>query len=65
MLQGELTRDRLKNTVSEWPYRVLQPNISVVLWFLESCKQALQVYDKICKAAYGLQGLVGLCEPMD
>lgn len=53
------------NTVSEWPSRVLQLNISGILWFLESCKQALQVYDKICKAAYGLQGLVGLCEPMD
>lgn len=34
-------------------------------FFLESCKQALQVHDKICKAAYGFQGLVGLCEPMD
>jgi hypothetical protein len=50
---------------SEWPYWVLQANISVILWFLESCKQALQVHDKICKAAYGLQGLAGLSEPMD
>ena len=33
--------------------------------FLESCKQALQVHDKICKAAYGWQGLVGLSEPTD
>lgn len=23
------------------------------------------VHDKICKAAYGWQGLVGLCEPTD
>lgn len=53
------------NTVSEWPYRVLQPNISVILWFLESCKQALQVHNKIFKAAYGFQGLVGRCEPTD
>lgn len=53
------------NTVSEWPYWVLQPNISAILWILESCKQALQAHDKICKAAYGWQGLVGLCEPTD
>lgn len=68
-LSEMLQENRLEETgwwtLSEWLYRVLQPNMSVILWFLECGKQALQIHDKICKAAYGLQGLARLHEPTD